>query len=85
MGDGGELRLHLTDGEVIDLAPEGGRVVMFWSDEIPHEVLPTAPDCKEDEEEFDRYALTIWIPSSRANLHVEGSKFEMLREQAFIK
>ena len=84
-GDGGELRLHLNGGEVVDLTPEGGRCVMFWSDEIPHEVLPTAPGAREDDEEFDRYALTIWIPSSRENLHVEGSKFEKLREEAFKK
>ena len=84
-GDGGELRLHLVGGEVVDLTPVGGRCVMFWSDEIPHEVLPTAPGAQENEEEFDRYALTIWIPSSRENLHVEGSKFQKLREEAFGK
>ena len=26
---------------VVDLTPEGGRILLFWSDEIPHEVLPT--------------------------------------------
>jgi hypothetical protein len=98
-GDGGELRLYLDDdrdggggdGErCVDLSPAGGRLVLFWSDEIPHEVLPNAPHVvvvadgagggeEEDDDDdcddrrgggspFDRYALTIWIPSDVASL-----------------
>jgi len=37
--DGGALRLHLPDG-AIDIAPVGGTIVLFLSDEIEHEVLP---------------------------------------------
>ena len=33
-----------TTTQQIDVTPDGGRMVLFWSDEIPHEVLPTAPD-----------------------------------------
>ena len=61
-GDGGELRLLLLNKECLDLTPRGGRMVIFWSDEIPHEVLPTKPDSQE--ECFDRYALTIWLPDN---------------------
>lgn len=37
--DGGELRLHLDEGEV-DVAPTMGCCVLFLSDAIEHEVLP---------------------------------------------
>jgi SM-20-related protein len=37
--DGGALRLHLPDGTT-DVAPVGGTLVLFLSDEIEHEVLP---------------------------------------------
>lgn len=106
-GDGGELRLMVgnpEDGEGIettptvrhiDLTPEGGRMVLFWSDEIPHEVLPTAPgffqgvETTVDEGEIghnplDRYALTVWIPTENiSTIHNESSKFRSLRELAF--
>jgi hypothetical protein len=67
----------------VDLSPVGGRLVLFWSDEVPHEVLENAPhvqrgdDQKEDDDHdvkegggspFDRYALTIWVPSDYASL-----------------
>ena len=70
----------------IDLSPVGGRVVLFWSDEISHEVLANAPhivpssisiDDDDDDDDslssksqlsFDRYALTIWIPSDHDSL-----------------
>jgi hypothetical protein len=81
-GDGGELRLLLLDGGCLDLDPRGGRMVVFWSDEIPHEVLPCKPDSKEAQ--FDRYALTIWLPDSDPrNIQAKGSKFESLRVGAF--
>ncbi|MEZ6197763.1 MAG: 2OG-Fe(II) oxygenase [Planctomycetota bacterium] len=40
-GDGGELRIHLPEGGTFDIAPRGGRAVLFFSDRFPHEVLPT--------------------------------------------
>ena len=69
----------------IDLSPVGGRVVLFWSDEISHEVLANAPhivpssiSVDDDDDDdllssksqllFDRYALTIWIPSDYDSL-----------------
>lgn len=99
--DGGELRLLLppnidedkrtTKLEIVDLTPEGGRILLFWSDEIPHEVLPTGlqPEEGSMEEEhesslLDRYALTVWIPTENmARLHNESSKFRELKDLAF--
>jgi 2OG-Fe(II) oxygenase superfamily len=81
-GDGGELRLLLLNGGCLDLDPRGGRMVIFWSDEIPHEVLPCKPD--SEDEMFDRYALTIWLPDiDPRNIQSKGSKFESLRVGAF--
>lgn len=42
--DGGQLRLYLPGDEggekACDVSPEGGRLVVFLSDRVPHEVLP---------------------------------------------
>lgn len=88
VNEGGELRLVLGDTanhdgtNVFDLKPQGGRIVMFWSDEIPHEVLPCAP--LEENEKYDRYALTVWIPDmDPRNIQPPGSKFQHLRETVF--
>lgn len=97
-GDGGELRLlfngddcsdvveedEVGSTETLDLTPSGGRMVLFWSDEIPHEVLPTAPDADVADEELDRYALTVWIPTENySTIHDETSKWSRLRTKAF--
>ncbi|WP_339924698.1 2OG-Fe(II) oxygenase [uncultured Cyclobacterium sp.] len=54
--DGGELRMYFTrpDGieEYQDFFPVGGRLVVFLSGEIPHEVLPTAKE---------RISITGWM------------------------
>ena len=39
---GGALRLHPQGGEHVDIAPVAGRMAMFLSGEMLHEVLPTA-------------------------------------------
>ena len=39
---GGALRLHPQDGDHVDIAPVAGRMAMFLSGEMLHEVLPTA-------------------------------------------
>jgi len=81
---GGELRLLLNDNQIIDLDPCGGRIVLFWSDEIPHEVLPCAPSHRKDDGTHDRYALTVWIPDLDVrNIQRAGSRFESLRKKAF--
>ena len=54
--DGGVLRMHLqnTDGSVraLDIQPDGGRLVLFLSAEIEHEVCVTRRD---------RYSITGWM------------------------
>eukprot|EP00521_Asterionellopsis_glacialis_P010253 CAMPEP_0195306596 /NCGR_PEP_ID=MMETSP0707-20130614/37280_1 /TAXON_ID=33640 /ORGANISM="Asterionellopsis glacialis, Strain CCMP134" /LENGTH=276 /DNA_ID=CAMNT_0040370817 /DNA_START=274 /DNA_END=1104 /DNA_ORIENTATION=- len=77
----------------IDLTPEGGKMVLFWSDEIPHEVLPTAPDVDDPHNNvsedntsslLDRYALTVWIPTENLqSLHNPQSKFATLGDTTF--
>jgi SM-20-related protein len=49
--DGGQLRLHLTQG-VKDVFPIAGRLVCFRSDQIEHEVLPATRE---------RLSLTGWM------------------------
>ena len=96
-GDGGELRIFgskstttATNEEekkregVVDITPDGGRMVLFFSDEIPHEVLPTAPNAARSDEVKDRYALTVWIPTDHYHtIHNQSSKFATLGEEAF--
>ncbi len=48
---GGQLRMHLPDGEK-DVLPIAGRLVCFRSDQIEHEVLPGTRE---------RMSLTGWI------------------------
>jgi hypothetical protein len=52
---GGALRLHQCGEDkqqTIDLLPKGGRLVMFWSDQIQHEVLEQLKN--------ERIAITVW-------------------------
>ena len=48
----GELRLFLHD-KVIDVVPHIGRVVIFKSEKIEHEVRPTLG--------YERFAVTVWF------------------------
>ena len=54
--DGGALRLYLNDDQayekMVDFLPLGGRLVVFLSGEIPHEVLPTNKE---------RISITGWF------------------------
>ncbi|MDP4657443.1 MAG: 2OG-Fe(II) oxygenase [Algoriphagus sp.] len=54
--DGGQLRMYFPqeDGSerMEDVLPLGGRLVVFMSEEIPHEVLPT---------QKDRISITGWL------------------------
>ncbi|GFH56205.1 hypothetical protein CTEN210_12681 [Chaetoceros tenuissimus] len=85
-GDGGELRIVSAVDEKIDIPPDGGRMVLFWSDEIPHEVLPTAPNADAGDSSKDRYALTLWIPTDNYQaIHNPRSKFSVLGDEVFSK
>lgn len=44
--DGGELRIFAEDGEniIADVLPRAGTLVLFLSEEFPHEVLPAKRD-----------------------------------------
>jgi Rps23 Pro-64 3,4-dihydroxylase Tpa1-like proline 4-hydroxylase len=48
----GELRVYLKD-EIVDIMPHLGRVIMFKSEKIEHEVRPTKG--------YERFALTTWF------------------------
>jgi SM-20-related protein len=53
--DGGALRMYLpTEGgeEILDVYPEGGKLVVFLSAEIPHEVMTTYKE---------RISITGWL------------------------
>jgi SM-20-related protein len=50
--DGGELRVHLRDGEWLDIVPDGGALVGFLSERFEHEVLAARRE---------RLALTGWF------------------------
>mmetsp|Transcript_19160 Transcript_19160/g.39398 ORF Transcript_19160/g.39398 Transcript_19160/m.39398 type:complete len:518 (+) Transcript_19160:115-1668(+) len=73
----------------VDLSPVGGRLLVFWSDEIPHEVLPTSSSLQSmppNSADKDRYALTLWIPTSNVDaLHNESSKFSRLKDLVFAR
>jgi 2OG-Fe(II) oxygenase superfamily len=54
---GGDLRLYLLQQRCVDLSPRAGRLVLFWSDEIPHEVLPCAPDHHHNNNDHDDFIV----------------------------
>ena len=58
-GDGGELKIYRQDGEEILVEPIAKRLVMFKSDTVPHEVMPTR---------ISRKSLTGWLLRQPASL-----------------
>lgn len=51
--DGGELMLYGEDQKLLScIAPTGGDLVLFWSEDFPHEVLPA---------HADRYSISGWF------------------------
>ncbi len=61
-GDGGELMLYAenSDETLARITPVGGRMVIFLSEELPHEVLPARRD---------RYSIAGWF---RLNASIQG-------------
>lgn len=56
---GGCFRIY-QHADTLDVAPQGDRVLVFWSDRLVHSVQPSfAPRGREDH----RYALTLWLTS----------------------
>ena len=49
--DGGVLRLHIADGQLVEGQPILDRLVIFLSDRVEHEVLPA---------HAERLAITAW-------------------------
>ena len=49
--DGGQLRLHL-ESKTIEIEPEGGNIILFYSDQVLHEVLAAKKE---------RWSLTGWF------------------------
>ena len=54
---GGETRLHLA-GDAADVASLDGRLLLFWSGRVPHEVRPCST--------ADRCALSVWYTDAAA-------------------
>eukprot|EP00746_Dinoflagellata_sp_MGD_P035125 gnl/MRDRNA2_/MRDRNA2_18395_c0_seq1.p1 gnl/MRDRNA2_/MRDRNA2_18395_c0~~gnl/MRDRNA2_/MRDRNA2_18395_c0_seq1.p1 ORF type:complete len:515 (+),score=55.14 gnl/MRDRNA2_/MRDRNA2_18395_c0_seq1:129-1673(+) len=54
-------------GKYVDIPPLGGRLLIFWSDKMPHCVLPTYALSAESH----RWAFTIWFPSDNAQFRIE--------------
>jgi SM-20-related protein len=50
--DGGQLRLHLPHAAALDILPEAGTLVAFFSDRFEHEVVPARRE---------RLSLTGWF------------------------
>lgn len=57
---GGQLRLYLKSG-ILDVLPEGGKLAIFRSDLIEHEVLPATRE---------RYSLTGWAIDRAPELRI---------------
>ena len=55
---GGHFRMFEADGDGhTDIAPEGGRLLAFWSDSMVHAVMPSHVESDADH----RWALTCWL------------------------
>eukprot|EP00750_Incisomonas_marina_P001545 INCI11317.2.p1 GENE.INCI11317.2~~INCI11317.2.p1 ORF type:complete len:738 (-),score=111.26 INCI11317.2:389-2602(-) len=68
----------MQNSGVVEVFPEHNRLVLFWSDEIPHEVLPAYAS---------RSALTVWLnrgTDSTASSNAPNSSHEDPRELAEI-
>lgn len=58
--EGGQLRLYTTDGAAIseEIVPRWGRLVIFLSEAVPHEVLSASRD---------RYSIAAWFSINRSD------------------
>lgn len=58
---GGCFRVHSGDG-VVDISPIRNRLLIFWSDRLPHSVQPSFVASEQDH----RYALTLWLSTTHS-------------------
>jgi Rps23 Pro-64 3,4-dihydroxylase Tpa1-like proline 4-hydroxylase len=70
--DGGSLRLHPNGSNPVDVYPEGGRLAMFFSDLIEHEVRPTYGN---------RFALTMWYYDRNERLNAVKKAEKIAKEK----
>ena len=74
--DGGCLRIHKDSGHV-DIPPEFGTLVIFRSDKLVHEVLPTYSQ---------RFALTIWyMEVPKRKMFVQDETMEMAQTSSVVQ
>ena len=60
----------VSEVQVVDVVPKGGRMIVFFSDALVHAVMPSEA-CKEEEH---RYALTVWLPTANGIVDIEENK-----------
>lgn len=68
--------ITLSKTKVVDISPISGRVAMFYSSEIPHEVMPTYGN---------RHAITIWYYDKIERLEAVAKAKELGRGSAAAK
>lgn len=81
---GGILRIHLNKGskEYIDIEPKGNRLVLFWSDMMIHQVLPTTKEFEGKK----RFTLTIWISTTdKRNIHEDETLLRKICQKHFTQ
>lgn len=72
---GGQLRVFAQDAQTVvrDIAPLGGRLLLFFSDtRVPHEVMPTT---------VPRFACTIWFFDEDERREAENEDRRLTEEQ----
>jgi len=69
------LRLYL-ENEIIDVIPHIGRVLIFLSEKVEHEVKPTKG--------YERYALTTWYRHTHTVEEKKSENFNATNETIFI-
>jgi len=56
---GGSLRIHSNEDNFREIEPCDGRLVVFFSDIIVHEVLPVYNPSHDE-----RFTITVWVPTN---------------------
>lgn len=69
--NGGVIRLYdqLDEPLYTDISPQGDRLLVFWSDLLVHEVLPSW----KSQEDAHRCTLTVWLTSDNPQVLLDGT------------